>query len=320
MPGQSLSEFRSLNKRPPTEGELDKWRINNDNHEVDLVSILCVPEAILQTETKSSKKETKTKQRRVAEGIKQVEFFKEYLIRMHGSAVNNVVFTPIIAFPNLKTLPSKSQCYCRNSLERLLRRGAEYKSASTFAVNKDDQARGAWCSDKLYAACPSTIQGEGCLFFKWEDEYSPSLQTANTGSNSCSCDREPLTIRVPQPRPNAAAKRFQVCKDNQCDYFAWVDEPDREGNQQIIDEAQRGSVSVFNDGSCKRHFMFAQHTENETERNEWWTKNCPQPTANNASDTLRNRLIITSSMVFTRIPRLLSRLTPNSQLILMRYI
>ena len=103
----------------PSPDQVEQWRINNDNHEIDLVSILMMLKVIIQTETKSSEPGTKevTQNGRIKDAIGQVKFFREYLIRMHGREVNDFVFIPIIAFPRLSTLPSskkRSQCYCKN--------------------------------------------------------------------------------------------------------------------------------------------------------------------------------------------------------------
>ena len=81
------------------------------------------------------------------------------------------------------------------------------------------------------------------------------------------------------------------------------------------------SRSVFKDGSCKKHFMFKQHIEHEIERKKWWAEILKEHTADSSSekyDTLRSRLIITTSMLITKLPRLLSRSSSDSQLIMLR--
>ena len=95
----------------PTPDQLEQWRINNDHREIDLLSILMVQKIIIQTETKSTApdKEDVTKDGRVKEAIHQVKFFREYLTRMHGREVNDFVFTPTVAFPNL----SKGKLFSR---------------------------------------------------------------------------------------------------------------------------------------------------------------------------------------------------------------
>ena len=356
----------------PTPDQVEQWRINHDNREIDLVSILMIQKIIIQTETKSTTPETKedTKQNRKNEAIGQVKFFRDYLTRMHGREVNDFVFIPIIAFPNLSTLPKiRSQCYCKKinsedmdlprdaateaksqetgnivkSLRRTHSEGGtktehQTKRATIFAIEeadmkKDDRARGAPYLGKKYETCASTVQGEGCLFFKWDCEDRPVLQTDTTAGSNCSCGMEPLTISVRQHQKDKIAKRFQVCQaqDKKCEFFLWVNEPKRdcrhcknqETNGQTIEAEQKTFFKGSSEkGTCKKHFMFKQHVENTTEREEWWKENYNPSTVSNVKvkqdEILRRRLITTSSMVFTRIPRLLSKLTPDSQLILMR--
>ena len=338
---------------------------------------------IIQTETKSTAPETKedTKQKRKNEAIGQVNFFREYLTRIHGREADNFVFIPIIAFPNLSTLPKeRSQCYCKKanledtdlprdvakeaksqqtvksvkSLEEKQerevteveemeqesktehqKRRAEHKLSTVFTIkeadmNELDRARGASYLGKEYVTCASTVQGEGCLFFKWDCEDRPVSQTDTTAGANCPCGVEPLTISVPQLQKYKSAKRFQVCQaqDKKCKFFLWVNEPKRDGlhckKQETNGQTTEAKLTTFFKGSsekgtCKKHFMFKQHIENATECQEWWKENYNPSTTSNARDNiLRRRLITTSSMVFTRIPRLLSKLTPDSQLILMR--
>ena len=66
----------------PTPDQVEQWRISNDNHEIDLVSILMMQKVVIQTETKSTETETpeETKEKRVKDAIDQVKFFREYLI------------------------------------------------------------------------------------------------------------------------------------------------------------------------------------------------------------------------------------------------
>ena len=325
----------------PTPDQLEQWRINNDHREIDLLSILMVQKIIIQTETKSTApdKEDVTKDGRVKEAIHQVKFFREYLTRMHGREVNDFVFTPTVAFPNLSTLPSpkkRSQCYCKNvNLEdRSQRNGdsdtrARYRAATMFTIeeanmNEPNRGRGAWYLDTKYVTCASTVRGEGCLFFKWGFEDGSVLQKDTAGEN-CLCGIKPLTVSVPQQRPGKEAKQFQVCQaqgNQRCKFFRWVNEPERDDDHKEDTNGQQDLAErkTFFKGSCEKHFMFKQHVENATERKEWWKQNCNPSTTSNVmqGETLRGRLIITSSMVFTRLPRLLSKLTPNSQLILMR--
>ena len=424
----------------PTPDQVEQWRINNDLHEIDLVSILMVQKIIIQTETKSTSPETKelTQKGRIKDAIDQVKFFREYLIRMHLSEVDNFTFIPTIAFPNMKELPSsnkRSQCYCKNisleeqgdaeqvtkseeeecntvknfealsietkrkmeetedghevdscrdgpdkqiqgsiksSEENLQSNGwssrqdkdvekkngcsggkrgnaqtlvasssddgtktsfqteeAVHKAATMFTIeeantNEHDRGRGAWYLGKKYETCASTVQRQGCLFFKWDFEDGPVSQTRATVGASCLCGIEPLTISVPQRQKDKCAKRFQVCQaqGKRCEFFCWVDEPQRL-DQSDNEESKGAETKTFFKGTCKKHFMFKQHVENTTELKEWWKQNFnPSTTCNvkdKQQDNLRGRLITTSSMVFTRLPRLLSKLTPDSQLILMRY-
>ena len=210
--------------------------------------------------------------------------------------------------------------------------------ATLFTIEKgdmkeDDRTRGALYLGKKYETCASTVQGEGCLFFKWECEDRPVMQTDMTAGANCSCGVEPLTISVPQLQKDKSAKRFQVCQaqDKKCEFFLWVDEPKRDGrhcknqetNGQTIEAEQKTFFKGSSEkGTCKKHFMFKQQVENTTEREEWWKENYNPSTVSNVKvkqdEILRRRLITTLSMVFTRIPRLLSKLTPDSQLILMR--
>merc|ERR1719295_1755287 len=62
---------------------------------------------------------------------------------------------------------------------------------------------------------------------------------------------------------------------------------------------------------------------NQEKQKVWWDENCRKHTVNTGStkseiDSLKERLLTVSSMAFTRIPRLLSKDTPDSMLILMR--
>ena len=459
----------------PTPDQIEQWRINNDLHEIDLVSILMMEKVIVQTETKSTDPKTTevTQKKRIRDAIDQVQFFREYLIRMHQTEVDNFTFIPTIAFPNLKELPSpkkKSQCYCKNTRleDRQLQGDAEHviksqkdcntvesfealsigtkrkreetengdevdrvkqvqkmqnpqqremtqtgdeasssevmqskdipeegcqdrpdkqsikssdekaqsngyssrkdkdlenkngcnraspgnngnaqspvaasssdngtktsfqkqKEATSFAVkednmNEDDRAGGGWYLGKRYETCASTVQGMGCLFFKWEFKDKPVLQKSTAAGASCLCGAEPLTISVPQRQNEKSAKRFQVCQaqGKRCEFFSWVDEPQRD-DQRDSQEIKSQSDETFFKGTCKKHFLFKQHVENATELKDWWKQNCKPSTGCNVKDKkhiLQGRLITTSSMVFTRLPRLLSKLTPDSQLILMRY-
>ena len=304
----------------PSVGQLEKWRINNHHREIDLVSVLNNPKAIIQTETKSSEKTTgdKTKMKRTREAIEQLKFFKDYLTRIHASAAEDFIFIPTIAFPKLRMLPQvKSQCYCQNE------NTGQYRAAAFFKVTEDPHAVGTWFLNKGYETCASTVQGEGCLFFKWHGEDRPSqptLTVASTEPSNCLCDRETVMICVPQNRPNQIGKTFKVCpaQDKPCEFFAWIDEAERDTNA-----LQR--KTVFKDSLCKKHFVFKQHVNDASEFLEWWNQICTQSqntqnaTGNNQY-ALRDRLIVTASMVFTRLPRLLSRMTSDSQLILMRYI
>ena len=204
----------------------------------------------------------------------------------------------------------------------------DYRHSTVFTIKEadmkdDDRVRGASYLGKKYETCASTVQGEGCLLFKWECEDRPVQQTDTTAAGSyCSCDMEPLTISVRQDRADKSPKRFQVCGQAQgtkCKFFLWVDEPKRDEHHRNNGRRDIPEKKTFFNNSCEKHFMFKQQVDNATERKEWWKQNYNPSTANNVMDNiLRRRLITTSSMVFTRIPRLLSKLTPDSQLILMR--
>ena len=212
---------------------------------------------------------------------------------------------------------------------------AVHKAATVFTVeeanmNEHDREMGAWYLGKRYETCASTVSGKGCLFFKWDFEDRPVPQTdTSPGALNCLCGIEPLTIRVPQHRADKKAKQFQVCQaqDTRCNFFLWVNEPERDDHhsakQETNGQQDLAEKKTFFKGSCPKHFIFKQHVENTTELKEWWKQNYKQPTActvkdKKQDDILRGRLITTSSMVFTRLPRLLSKLTPDSQLILMR--
>ena len=311
----------------PTPGQLEKWRINYYHREMDLVSLLMIRNVVIQTETKAS--DEKTANKTINKAIEQLEFFREYLLRIHASAISDVSFVPTIAFPNLRKLPSaKSQCYCHNE------NTGEHEVCALYAVSGKQKMTGSlWCHGKKYEVCASTAQGEGCLFFKWLDEDQPVQQTpdSSTGATCCLCAEEPVIFSVPQKalldskkQKYKKPKSFKVCKaqNQQCAFFCWVDEPLRLDSTEngLQDEAH--VKFAFKGSFCKKHFIYKQHVEDKTKLEEWWKRVCTGPAANPANDnkdTLRSRLIITSSMVFTRLPRILSKLTSESQLVMMRF-
>ena len=93
--------------------------IQKDSRSIDMVSVLSAPTAIIQTEVRMNKDgDSQTILRRdIKKAECQIQFFKDYLTRIHGSAVSSFAFIPIIAFPNLQTLPSGPElCYCANQM------------------------------------------------------------------------------------------------------------------------------------------------------------------------------------------------------------
>ena len=293
--------------------------IQKDSRSIDMVSVLSAPTAIIQTEVRMNKDgDSQTILRRdIKKAECQIQFFKDYLTRIHGSAVSSFAFIPIIAFPNLQTLPSGPElCYCANQMPV-----ARFELSESAGVTK------AGCLGKKYSTCNVALQGKGCLYFKWEDEDKPAQQSTTTESTHCFCGNEPLGFSVPlqQRRKGKGGtpgqhnpKQFQVCRFNGCEFFCWINEPERGKYQMRVDAQSR---SVFKDGSCKKHFMFKQHIEHEIERKKWWAEILKEHTADSSSekyDTLRSRLIITTSMLITKLPRLLSRSSSDSQLILLR--
>ena len=86
--------------------------ISKDRREVDLVSVLSKGSQsfVLQVETKSADMQNTSKgylKRDMRKGVEQLEHFKDYLQRMHGSEASKFYFLPALALPNMSNLSLK---------------------------------------------------------------------------------------------------------------------------------------------------------------------------------------------------------------------
>ena len=293
-------------------GDIDEQRsIFKDRREIDLLSVLSTDaqKILLQTETKAVNLEAnyQVMLKDINKGIVQLGHFKDYLQRMHGTEVNNFWYSPAVALPNL------SICLCNPG-----KRVAEMEIS-------DNQTADQTYHGKKYHICPTKSRGFGCNFFKWDCDVSPWPE-CDLGKVICECGNKPITIEVPPPAESKKSKKpvdpqsFQICQHNGCDFFRWNDHT--QNHRHPANKAAKLDEQTFGN-SCSMHFLIEEHIANKKKRERWWEANCKKHTGNSASpgtqiDSLKKRLLMVSSMVFTRIPRLLCRDTPDSMLILMR--
>ena len=286
----------------------EQTRIYNDRREIDLLSVLSTDKqkVVLQAETKANVIDTSDSYIRkdIRKGIEQLEHFKNYLERMHGAEVKNFWYSPAVGLPNL------SVCFCNPG-----------KCVTEIEISQNQTSDGASLDQayqgRKYQVCPIRIRGHGCGFFKWEGDLSPDPQCDLDGASSCACGKQPITIEVPLPESKKAKggppKRFHVCENNGCNFFRWFDQPQKSKKDQTFGN------------SCTKHFILKEHIMNQEKQKVWWNENCRMPPGHGDSgkpqiDSLKGRLLTVASMAFTRIPRLLSRDTPDSMLILMRQV
>jgi len=251
----------------PTPDQEEKWRINNDRREIDLLSIILSTETILQMETKSASESPAVKEA-LNKGIRQMTFLKKYLQRIHGNLLNNYWFLPALALPN-KTLHHK--CYHSKFVAQLevkavdlsIGRDANDNCNGSTVVQGNTVPKG---DNKKYQICSRTAKGIGaCGFFKWSDEADP-LYHDDTAS-TCKCGSEPITITVPlqEKEPSKGTQKttkekklpekrmFQVCRNNQCSFFCWKDESHQEKQNDVPEP--KHPVEVLSINACKNHIM-----------------------------------------------------------------
>ena len=226
--------------------------------------------------------------------------FKDYLQRMHSDEVKNYWFSPTVALPFL------SVCHCN------------YKVTEATICDDTKVSDGASLHPALlgksYHVCPSS----GCGFFKWKDDVG-----AHPGSSLltaiCECGLKPITLELAPPKTKKQKreqnpKKFQVCRENGCDFFRWFEPPP-------TPKGSKKGEQLFS--YCSKHLILQEHTKDPVKQKLWWKENCEKHLGDKGSaksqmDFLKRRLLIVSSMAFTRIPGLVSRNTPDSMLILMR--
>ena len=156
--------------------------------------------------------------------------------------------------------------------------------------------------------------------------------------NTCFCDGVPCTLQIPLPKPKnkgstkqkkkTEGKSFQVCK--KCNFFGWVNETPRKDPGYHPDPINPILELMEGDDkrkhTCESHFLIKQHVTDETFRAKWWKQHYghlagKQGESNKKSEasSLLVRLMTTSAMAFTSLPRLLSQRTSRCHLILMRW-
>ena len=305
----------------------EQTRISNDRREIDLLSVLSTEaqKVVLQAETKSAGLDSGYINRDITKGIEQLEHFKDYLQRMHGAEVKSFRYSPAVALPNL------SICLCNPG-----------KCVTEVTIPDNQTSNGASLDPyhgRKYQICPTGTRGFGCRFFKWCNNVGPHLQCDLGQESFCKCGAEPIAIEVPVQETKKAKKKpegpksFQVCQNNACNFFRWLDQPQNPRLSQLhisTPSANNGMKEQTFGNHCSKHFILQEHILNQEKQKVWWDKNCRNHTGSSTTqlnstklqiDSLKKRLLTVASMAFTRIPRLTSStLTPNSILILMRQV
>ena len=309
--------LRRYNGKPSVLQE-EEWRISNNRREIDLLSVVDTGHAgpnVLQVETKRSSSENE--QSLAEDALNQVKWFKEYLERTHGANLNNASFALAVALPMKSPTP---YCHCQGNSRSVF--------AEKYEVTEDGKNKG-----RNYHACCRRGNGSGaCGFFQWVGADT-SLQHEDNllHDNSCSQD-SPVEITAPAhtqhsrkagSKPNDPRK-FELCPNEpsaQCRFLRWVGESIPVSNLPDCTGHKEAMFRKFRD-----HFLMEEDLKNDEESKKklslWWSKhgpgnNGPEGT-NGPARTLVKNLITLSAMVITKLPRFVSSMNPDSQMILMR--
>ena len=304
---------RKFDGRPSvTEKERDKeteaWRLSNNRREVDLISVIPNTKTgptLLQVETKSAANKSAVNKATKA-GVKQLQWFKKQSERTHTSYLRGIRYVGAIALPNSSPM-LQHKCYCDLPVE--------VEKVHEPGNNHDREYRVCQKSGKGLAANSFGETNTACEFFSWVQ--CSTLLVHNPAGNCCTS--QPDNVTSQKPVEKREPRQFQVCSgqpDQQCEFFRWLE-----------DTAARPTpvapIPIHKEGTfCGEHFLLKPHLEGIADLDTWWKKLNIHESKNagsspmSASD-LRRRLIALSSMVFSRLPRLLSVMSADSQMILL---